>query len=196
MAPPSSLDLRLDDLLERVSRAHGGAGSGFAAALTVAFAASLVAMAARRSAESWAEAGGISAQALAARERAVELARADADAWQRAMQALAEASDADDPGRDFTLEQELARAAAVPLAIAELAADAALLAATAAERCEGAYRADAAAAAALAAGSARAAAHLVEVNLTVRASDARLARARESARSATEAADAVLGAAR
>lgn len=186
------LDLRLEDLLERLSAPGSAPGSGSAAAVTVAFAASLVAMTARCSKGSWTDAGGVAAQALAIRARAAELARTDADVWERAMAALAAAGDGGDPRRDFSLEQELDRAAALPLEIAELGADVAALAAVAADRCDGAYRADAAAAAALAAGSARAAAHLVEVNLAVRDGDPRLVRARTSASSAAEAADGVL----
>ncbi|MFO7571519.1 MAG: cyclodeaminase/cyclohydrolase family protein [Gaiellaceae bacterium] len=196
MTTESYLDLRLTDLLERLSAEGRAPGSGSAAAMTIAFAAGLVAMAARTSTSSWSDAGGIAAQALAIRDRAGELASTDAEMWGRAMAALARVGDARDPRRDFALEQELDRAASLPLEIAELGADAATLAAVAADRCDGAYRADAAAAAALAAGSARAAAHLVEVNLAVREDDARLVRARASARDATEAADRVLASSR
>lgn len=192
MTTESYLELRLEDLLERLSADGQGPGGGSAAALTVSFAASLVAMAARCSTGSWPEAGGIAAQALAIRARATELAHRDADAWQRALDSLASVTEGGDPRQDFALEQDLDRAASVPLEIAELGADAAMLAAATAERCEGDYRADAAAAAALAAGGARAAAHLVEVNLAVREGDPRLARARASERSAGEAADKAL----
>ncbi|GIU93704.1 MAG: hypothetical protein KatS3mg012_0161 [Gaiellaceae bacterium] len=183
--------LRLETLLERLAAEGEAPGAGTGAALTVALAASVVAMAARCSTESWAEADGIAAQALAVRVRALELAHVDAEAWQRALAALERArrSAGGDPRRDFVLEQELARAAAAPLAIAELGADMASLAATTADSCEGSFRPDAAAAAALAAGAARAAAHLVEVNLAVRGDDPRLARARASARSAADAAE-------
>ena len=90
----------------------------------------------------------------------------------------------DDPRRDFALEQKLEAAAAAPLEIASLGADAAALAALAGEHGDATYRADAAAAAALAAGGAAAAAHLVRVNLGVRASDPRLARALASEQAA------------
>jgi hypothetical protein len=59
------------------------------------------------------------------------------------------------------------------------------LAAEAAARASSEVRADAAAAAALALGAAWAAAKLVEVNLSMRADDPRLARAREIAAGAT-----------
>ncbi|HSF62684.1 MAG TPA: cyclodeaminase/cyclohydrolase family protein, partial [Gaiellaceae bacterium] len=163
------LALRLDELLARVAADGRAPGSGSAAALTVAFAASLVSMVARCSRESWADALGVVAQAKVISERATELANTDGTAWEAALEALreAEVGRPSDDRRDFSLEQKLERAAAAPLEIATLGADAAALAALTAERGNGTYRADAAAAAALAAGGARAAAHLVLVNLGV-----------------------------
>ena len=76
----------------------------------------------------------------------------------------------------------------MPLEIAETAADTASLAALAAELGDGTYRSDAAAAAVLAAAGARAAAHLVAVNLTVQEGDVRLVRARASEQVAADAA--------
>jgi methenyltetrahydrofolate cyclohydrolase len=190
------LDLRLQDFLDRLATGERAPGGGSAAALTIAFAASLVAMVARCAPASWADARGVAAQALAIRDRATDLARRDADVWQAALTALEESGAGEgDDRRDRELERVLDLAASAPLEIAALGADVAELAVTAAERCEGAYRADAAAAAGLAAGGARAAAHLVEVNLTVREGDLRLARARASEQAAFEAADRVLAAA-
>jgi formiminotetrahydrofolate cyclodeaminase len=187
------LDLRLQAFLDQLATGERAPGGGSAAALTIAFAASLVAMVARCAPESWADAGGVAAQALAVKDRATHLARKDAEVWQGALTALEEAgTGASDDRRDSELERVLDLAASAPLEIAALGADVAELAVAAAERCEGAYRADAAAAAALAAGGARAAAHLVEVNLTVREGDLRLARARASDQAAFEAADRVL----
>jgi formiminotetrahydrofolate cyclodeaminase len=132
----------------------------------------------------------VAAQAQAIRDRAVTLAQTDGKVWQDALSALAAAQieQDSDERRDYRLEQTLERAAAAPLEIAELGADAAALAALAGERGDGTYRADASAAAALAAGGARAAAHLVQVNLGVRPGDARLARARASEQAANDAA--------
>jgi len=147
-------------------------------------------MVARCSRDSWPEAAGVAAQAQAIRDRAVTLAQTDERVWQDALAALAGAQieQDSDERRDHRLEQTLERAAAAPLEIAELGADAAALAALAGERGDGTYRADASAAAALAAGGARAAAHLVQVNLGVRPGDARLARARASEQAANDAA--------
>jgi len=147
-------------------------------------------MVARCSRDSWPEAAGVAAQAQAIRDRAVTLAQTDERVWQDALAALAGAQieQDSDERRDHRLEQTLERAAAAPLEIAELGADAAALAALAGERGDGTYRADASAAAALAAGGARAAAHLVQANLGVRPGDARLARARASEQAANDAA--------
>ena len=103
-----------------------------------------------------------------------------------------ETASADDPRRDFALEQKLEAAAAAPLEIASLGADVAALAALAGHHCDATYRADAAAAAALAAGGSAAAAHLVRVNLGVRASDERLARALASEQAAHDVAERML----
>jgi formiminotetrahydrofolate cyclodeaminase len=175
------LELQLGDLLDRLSADGLAPGGGSAAALTVAFAARLVAMVARCS-PGWEEGTGVVAQANAIGERAVALAHTDGRAWEAALVALrdAEANPGGDPRRDSALERKLEAAAAAPLEIASLGADTAALAALAGERGEATYRADAAAAAALAAGAAGAAAHLVRVNLGVRSADPRLARALES----------------
>jgi formiminotetrahydrofolate cyclodeaminase len=180
-------ELQLGDLLDRLSADGLAPGGGSAAALTVAFAARLVAMVARCS-PTWGDAGGVVAQANAIGERAVALAHTDGRAWESALLALrdAEANAGADPRRDFALERKLEAAAAEPLEIASLGADAAALAALAAENGEATYRADAAAAGVLAAGGATAAAHLVRVNLGIRSADPRLARALASEEAARD----------
>lgn len=187
------LDLKLGDFLERLGT--GKPGSGSASALTVAFAAGLVVMVARNSADSWDDSAGIAAQALALQARAAPLALADAHVWLEALEAL-EAVRTDEAPPIGGLEAKLDLSAAVPLEIAETAADTASLAALAAELGEGTYRSDAAAAAVLAAAGARAAAHLVSVNLTVQDGDVRLARARASEQIAADAAARALDSAR
>lgn len=143
----------------------------------------------------WNDARGVTAQANAISERATVLAQTGGRAWDEALLALrdAEATSTDDPRRSFALEQKLEAAAAAPLEIASLGADVTALAALAAEHGDATYRADVAAAAALAAGGATAAAHLVRVNLGVRAEDPRLTRALASEGTAHEVADSVLG---
>lgn len=188
------LDLRLGDFLERLGTGHPAPGSGSASALTVAFAAGLVAMVARRSADSWEDSAGVAAQALLLQARAAPLALADAEVWEQALEALETAGGDTKPKGE--LEQKLDLSAEVPVQIAEAAADTALLAALAAELGEGAYRADAAAAAVLAAAGARAAAHLVSVNLAIQEGDDRLVRARASEETAADAAARALDAGR
>jgi methenyltetrahydrofolate cyclohydrolase len=179
--PEAFLDLDLRDFLARLGAPEQGPGGGTAAALTVAVAAGLVAMVARRSRESWSEAGGVAAQAVAVQERVAPLAEADAEAWAAALEALA-------AGRgDDELERMLADAVEIPLRIGEAAADVASLAALAAEMGEGTFRGDAAAAALLAEAAARAAGTLVSLNLTVTEKDERFLRARRSEELAGEA---------
>lgn len=189
------LDLRLGDFLERLGTGKPAPGSGSASALTVAFAAGIVVMVARQSEGSWEDSPGIAAQALALQDRAAPLALADAQVWAQALEALA-AARVEDPPPNGELEAKLDLSAAVPLEIAEIAADTATLAALAAELGEGTYRPDAAAAAVLAAAGARAAAHLVAVNLTVQQGDVRLVRARASEQAAADAAARALDSAR
>ena len=92
------LELPLGDLLDRLSADGLAPGGGSAAALTVAFAARLVAMVARCS-PAWSDAAGVVAQANAIGERAVELAHTDGRVWDEALTALrdAEAAESDDP---------------------------------------------------------------------------------------------------
>ena len=188
------LDLRLSDFLTSLAARERAPGGGSAAAVTVGLAAGLVAMVARSSRGSWSDAGAVAAQATSLLERIAPLVRADADAWETALAELRAAAEGETTAKG-DLERKLEAAAAVPIAIAEVAADAASLAELAADRGDGAYRADAAVAALLAAAAAQAAFYLVEVNLAVRGSDARLERARGSAESAATAAARALDAA-
>jgi formiminotetrahydrofolate cyclodeaminase len=156
------------------------------AALVVAMSSGLIAMAARASSEGWPEAAGVIVQAESLRKRAAPLADADARAYGEALAAMESPSGAGSEQRDWAIAEALSQAAAVPLEIAERAADAAALAATVADRGDQSVRGDAAAAAVLAAGAAQAAANLVAVNLA--ADDERLRQARTYAEDALEAA--------
>lgn len=173
------------ELAEAISSRDAVPGSGWVAGLSAGFAAALVAKAASRS-EGWEGAEGARAQALELRDRLLALAGQDARAYEQALTAL--------DRRDSGLQRALVRAAEVPLAIAESAADVSLLAAEAAEAADGAARADASAAAALASGAARAAVRLVEVNLLTLQEDERVGRARRAADAASEAAGRALAA--
>jgi formiminotetrahydrofolate cyclodeaminase len=160
-----------------VARDSAPAG-GSAAAIVAALAAAVVAKAAWRANDQ-----GSAAQALALAGRLTKLASLDADVFAAALGALKQATERGEAGetgsdsRDFQLGRALQQAAAVPLAIAEAAADVALLAAEVARSTQSGLREDAAAAAILAEGAARAAAHLVSINLASGPDDDAAARA-------------------
>jgi formiminotetrahydrofolate cyclodeaminase len=166
-------------LAEELSSDEAAPASGWVAGFSAALGAALVAKAAARS-EGWSEAAGARAQALDLRDRLLALAAQDARAYETALGALER--------RDSGLARALSTAADVPLALAETAADVALLAAEATERADGSSRADAAAAASLAAGAARASAVLVEVNLSTVPGDERIAAALRAVETADDAA--------
>lgn len=181
-------DVRLGDFLEGLAGGTPAPGGASAAALTAAFAAGLVTMVARRSVESWGDAAGAAAQARELQAKLVPLAAATDEAWVAALSALGDARHGGSMERDAELEEKLTRAAEVPLAIAEAAADIAQLAAVVAELGDGTYRSDAAAAAVLAAGAARASAHFVAINLGTRRDDEWSRRAAATSDAAAEAA--------
>ncbi|MEX2211073.1 MAG: cyclodeaminase/cyclohydrolase family protein [Gaiellaceae bacterium] len=168
----------MEELLERLGDDDPVPGSGSAAALVLAMAASLVGKAARRSPD-WGGAGGAAAQAASLRTRAHELAVEDAQVYREALDRLGRQE-----GADHLLAGALERAADVPLRIARAGADLAALAREVLERCDAAHRADVAGAAALAAGAADAAAALVETNLGAAADDPRVLEARTLAEAA------------
>jgi formiminotetrahydrofolate cyclodeaminase len=177
------LALRVDELLNVLASGEPDPGSGSAAAIVVAMAASLVAKAARSPCESWPEAGGAAAQAEALRARATPLADADALVYREAHARLGRAD-----GADHTLAASLDRAAEVPLEITRIGADVAALAREVADRCDPGLRPDVLGAAVLAAAAAQTAAQLVEANLTVFEGDPRVLEANAHA-------DAALGSA-
>lgn len=191
-ASPDFLERRVRDLLDDVADRTPAPAGGSVAALVVAMAAALTAMAARFSYDHWEEAGGAVAQAEALRERAAPLARADAEAYGRALEALRAPKDGDAAARDEAIGRALAEAAAVPLEIAAIATDVALLAADVAEHGNPNLRGDATAAAGLAEASARVAANLVAINLAATEEDGRVTRARSLAAAASEAASRAL----
>ena len=184
----------LDALLRKLEADGLPSAIGPAAALVVALVTGVVETAARESTDTWEEAQAVVAQAIALRGRAFRLAREDVEAHGAASAALDAATEtgASKGAGDAQLGAALTRAADVPLRIAEAAADAAALAALAAERARPEVRADAAGAAVLAGGVVRAATHLIEVNLATARDDARL----EQAQAVTALADAAVDRAR
>jgi methenyltetrahydrofolate cyclohydrolase len=184
------LEEPLADLLGRIADERPTPGGGSVAALTVAMAASLVEMVARSS-EGWDERAGVAAQASCLRARVGPLAPLDAEAYEAALDAFARPADGRD--RDAELGRKLGRAAEVPLRVAEAAADVAELAALAAEAGDHRRRPDAVAAALLSGAAARAAAHLVAVNLAALPGDDRVERAEAAAAAAAAAASKAAG---
>lgn len=153
------------------------AAAGPATAQAGAAAASVVAAAARFAGDAT---GATQAEALAM--RLAKLGEEDAEALAAAQAAFPETEpEASDARRDFAFGKVLDRAAAAPLAIAEACADVATLARSLADRIDPALGPDLEAAARLAGGAARAAAHLVEINLAVGEDDERARRARRAA---------------
>jgi formiminotetrahydrofolate cyclodeaminase len=189
---PDFLDLRVQDLMDRLAAGGPGPRSGSAAALVAGIAAALVAMSARL-ARDWDDAAGVAAQAETLRIRLGHQADVDARVYQAARDAFAEAREGGSD--DVSLGRALEEAAEIPLAIAETACDVAQAAALVADRGDPDARPDAAAAAALAAGAARAAAHLVAINLGATQDDERVNRADAAAHAASEAAAAALASA-
>ncbi|HZR94417.1 MAG TPA: cyclodeaminase/cyclohydrolase family protein [Gaiellaceae bacterium] len=181
------LELSGSAWLAELARSDGVPGAGSALAAAVACAAAVAGMAARVSGD-----GGLVAQADALCARTAPLAGLDAETYRAALDAREELAELEGPQRDFLLGRAFALAAEPPLAIARAAADVAELAAQLAVSGEPRVRADAIAAGALAAGAARGAVALVEVNLTTRAGDERVAEVERLA----EAAERAIGAAR
>jgi formiminotetrahydrofolate cyclodeaminase len=141
-------------------------------------------MAARSSVGAWPEARGAVAQAEALRRRVAPLADADAQALADAI-TLLEPAKPERAARDYELGLALAHAAEVPLSIVQVAVDVAALAKAVAENGRSEVRADAVGAALLADGAARAAAHLVEINLATTEDDFRVLAARSLAAAAS-----------
>jgi methenyltetrahydrofolate cyclohydrolase len=171
------LDLPLREFLDRLAAEEPSPGGGSAAALGVAMGAALIAKVAKAS-PNWPEAGAVVAQAERLRRRTAPLAQSDADVYEEALAALHLPDQLEPEVRDMALGQVLARAAEIPLVIAEAGADVACLAAEVADRGAPERRGDAIAAALIGEAAARAAANLVAINLTVTPDDERVLRAR------------------
>jgi methenyltetrahydrofolate cyclohydrolase len=170
----------LGRFFEEVAEARPAPGGGTSAGCTCALAAALVEMAARLSQEE-----DRATRARALRQEALDLAERELSSYEPVLAALR--LPADDPARKARLETALTEASGPPLAIAEAAAETAVLAAEAARASSPSVRGDAVTGAVLAEAAAAAAASLVEINLVGRADDERLERARDARRRAGEA---------
>ena len=187
---PDYLEQPLGSFLDLVASREPAPGGGASAAVTVALAAALSAMAARFSAEHLAGADGLAVRADGLRGEVVLLARADAAAYGRVLDAQRAPRD-DGEARSRRIREALTEAADVPLSIAGIGAEVAGIAARLVEAGNPNLRGDAVTAAVLAGAGTRAAAALVEINVSAGgADDGRLARAAEfRATAAQEAAE-------
>ena len=161
---PDYAELPLGRFLEMVASREPAPGGGASAAVTVALAAALAAMAARFSTDQLADADRIADRAEGLRSRVMPLARADAAAYGRVLDAY-RSSRNDEEGRHRKVRDALSEAADVPLAIAEIGAEVAGISARLAEDGNPNLRGDAVTATALAGAGVRAAAVLVEINV-------------------------------
>jgi formiminotetrahydrofolate cyclodeaminase len=176
--PPNYLELPVGRFLDLVAAGESAPGGGSAVAVAVALAAGLTSMAARLSAKQLADAAGLVERAEGLRERVASLARADAVAYGRVLAAQRTPRGADD--HDGGIRAALSEAADVPLAVAEVGAEVARVAARLASEGNPNLEGDALCGVVLADAGVRAAARLVEINLSREpGGDGRLKHARE-----------------
>ena len=172
---PEYLALPVGRFLDLVAAGESAPGGGSAVAVSVALAAGLSSMAARLSTKQLPDAAGFAERAEGLRERVAPLARADAVAYGQVL-AAQRARDADDYAGG--VRAALSEAADVPLAIAEAGAEVARIAARLASDGNPNLKGDALCALLLADAAVRAAAALVEINLSGEpGGDGRLGRA-------------------
>lgn len=173
---PDYLNLPLGEFLERVASDSPAPGGGSVAAIAVALAAGLAGMAARLSSERLADARELADVADAARLRVAPLAGADAESYGRVLDAYREP---DPEARTARLRDALSGAADVPLDVAEAGYEVVGIASRLAEEGNPNLRGDALAAVLLAGAGVRAAAELVQINLsTANVDDDRVRRAK------------------
>ena len=188
----SFLDEPVRGFLDQLAARTPTPGGGGAAAVTGAMAAGLVAMAARFSARQLPEAGELAEEADRLRRRLAQLAEEDAQAYAAVLEALRGPGEAGSgEQRETQWREALLGAAIVPLEIAEIGAQVALMAARLAETGNPNLRGDAVTGAVLAAASARSAASLVDINVELGGLDPGLSqRAAQAAADAGDAGDA------
>ena len=172
---PNYPELSLGDFLDLVASREPAPGGGAAAAVTVALAAALSSMSARFSTDHLVEALTLTERAEQLRSEVMPLARADAAAYGRVLEAYR--SPQEEP---WSIREALSEAASVPLSVAEIGAEVAGIAVRLVREGNPNLKGDGVAAVELAAAGVRAAARLVELNVSAGgADDGRLARASE-----------------
>ena len=174
---PDYLELPLGEFLDRVASDSPAPGGGSVAAVAVALAAGLAGMAARLSPERLADAPELAGRADAARLKVAPLARTDAESYGRVLEAYREP---DPETRSVRVGDALSAAADVPLAVAEAGEEVVRIASRLAQEGNPNLEGDALAAVLLAGAGVRAAAKLVEINLSAAGvEDGRLRRAND-----------------
>ena len=168
-AVPNYAELPLGRFMDMVASREPTPGGGASAAVAVALAAALTAMAARFSADHLADAETIADRAEELRNRVMPLAQADAAAYGRVLDPNRTPRDDDEKRR--RIRKALSEAADVPLSIAEVGVEVAGSAARLVEEGNPNLRGDAMTAAALAKAGVRAAATLVEINVSAGGAD-------------------------
>jgi formiminotetrahydrofolate cyclodeaminase len=182
---PDYLELPVGSFLDLLASGESAPGGGSAIAMSVALAAGLSSMAARLSTKQLAEATGLAKRAEDLREQVAPLARADAVAYCRVL-ATQRAHKPDH--HDWRVRAALSEAADVPLAMAEVGAEVASIAARLASDGNPNLKGDALCAVLLADAGVRAAVRLVEINLSGEpGEDRRLELARELVETASSA---------
>jgi formiminotetrahydrofolate cyclodeaminase len=172
---PEYLNLPLGEFLDRVASDSPAPGGGSVAAIAIALAAGLAGMAARLSSAQLADAPELAGRADAARLRVAPLARADAESYGSVIEAFREP---DPEARTARVRDALSGAADVPLAVAEAGNEVVGIASRLAQEGNPNLEGDATAAVLLASAGVRAAAKLVQINLsTANVDDDRLTRA-------------------
>jgi formiminotetrahydrofolate cyclodeaminase len=187
----SYLDSSLREFLHSIAAREPAPGGGSVAAVTVAMAAGLVVMAARLSPDlPGCESMADDAERL--RQRAAELADADAEAYGAVLSTLSATRSSEPAERRDRLRTAFEAAALVPLEVAELGADTARLAALLVEGGNPNLRGDAATGAYLAEAAVRSATALVAINVASGGCDtALLTRAARCTAATREAVDGV-----
>lgn len=173
--------------VEHIGEETPAPSAGSTAAVVTAMGAALVEMAARFS-NDWAGGGDVVQQARALRERALQLAVRDAEAYEKVLRAFRLPREPDHAQREVAVRRALEDATAMPLAIAASAAQVAELGELVVDSGNANLRGEAAGGAALGAAAARISANLVSINLATSVNDKRIEQGAELAAAAAESA--------
>ncbi|MDX6318089.1 MAG: methenyltetrahydrofolate cyclohydrolase [Nocardioidaceae bacterium] len=165
MATTSFLGQELGDFLDLVASREAAPGGGAVAAVTISLAAGLVAMAAQLSERQLPDSASLVTEAEQVRRRSERLADEDAEAYRAVLAAYTAARSGATAKTYAKIAAALDGAARVPLEMASLAAQTAVLGARLALEGNPRLRGDATTAVLLAEAAARSAAHLVQVDV-------------------------------